>query len=62
MLGELTDEAIETLLAQHAAGRAPVHELHLRHRGGAMANAVKDRYDPTNLLQLNQNIRPSGRR
>jgi hypothetical protein len=23
MLGELTDEAIETLLAQHAAGRAP---------------------------------------
>jgi FAD/FMN-containing dehydrogenase len=39
MLSQLTDETIDTLLAQHAAGRAPVHELHLHHGGGAMANA-----------------------
>jgi FAD/FMN-containing dehydrogenase len=137
MLNQLTDEAIDTLLTQHAAGQAPVRELHLHHGGGAMANApaggtafahrdaayilniiarspdregfdehvgwartthqamdpwstggyvnftsepgqdkvrasyppdtyarlvaVKDRYDPTNLFQLNQNIHPSGR-
>ena len=37
MLDQLADETIETLLAQHAAGRAPVRELHLHQGGGAMA-------------------------
>jgi FAD/FMN-containing dehydrogenase len=139
LLDRLDDDAIDTLLAQHAAGQAPVRELHLHHAGGAMARvpaadtafahrdapyvvnviarspdrtgfeehagwarathqamepwstggayvnftsdpeedrvrasyppdtyarlvAAKDRYDPTNLFRLNQNIRPSGRR
>jgi hypothetical protein len=39
MLDRLSDEAIETLLARHAAGRAPAHELHLHQGGGAMATA-----------------------
>ena len=37
MLDRLTDETIDTLLTQHAAGQAPVRELHRHHRGGAMA-------------------------
>lgn len=36
-LDRLTDETIDTLLAQHAAGQAPTRELHLHHAGGAMA-------------------------
>jgi FAD/FMN-containing dehydrogenase len=139
LLDRLTDETIDTLLTQHAAGQAPVRELHLHHCGGAMARvpaaatafahrnaayvlniiarspdrdgfaehaswarathqamdpwstgggyvnftsepgqdkvqasyppdtyarlvAAKDRYDPTNMFQLNQNIRPSAGR
>ena len=139
VLDRLTDESIDTLLAQHAAGQAPARELHLHHCGGAMARiptaatafahrdaayvlniiarspdragfaehagwarathqamdpwstgggyvnftsepgqdkvrasyppdtysrlvAAKDRYDPTNLFQLNQNISPSAGR
>jgi FAD/FMN-containing dehydrogenase len=139
LLDRLDDDAIDTLLAQHTAGQALVHELHLHHAGGAMARvpadatafahrgapyvlniiarspdragfeqhadwarathqamapwsdggayvnftsdqaedrvrasyppdtyarlvAAKDRYDPTNLFRLNQNIRPSGHR
>ena len=42
MLNQLTDETIDTLLAQHAAGRAPVHELHLHHGGGAMSRVPAD--------------------
>jgi FAD/FMN-containing dehydrogenase len=38
MLGQLTDETIDTLLAQHAVGRAPVRELHLHQGGGAMSH------------------------
>src|SRR5438034_8731364 len=37
MLSGLADETIDTLLARHACGRAPVRELHLHHCGGAMA-------------------------
>ena len=37
LLDQLTDDTIELLLAQHAAGKAPVRELHLHHCGGAMA-------------------------
>src|SRR4029450_12425471 len=39
LLDQLTDDTIELLLAQHAAGKAPVRQLHLHHRGGAMARA-----------------------
>jgi FAD/FMN-containing dehydrogenase len=42
MLEQLTDETIDTLLAQHAAGRAPVRELHLHHGGGAMSRVPAD--------------------
>ena len=42
MLDQLTDETIDTLLAQHAAGRAPVRELHLHHGGGAMSRVPAD--------------------
>lgn len=37
LLDRLTDETLDTLLAQHAAGHALVRELHLHHCGGAMA-------------------------
>jgi FAD binding domain len=37
LLDRLDDDAIDTLLAQHASGRAPVRDLHLHHCGGAMA-------------------------
>jgi FAD/FMN-containing dehydrogenase len=37
VMDRLDDQAIDTLLAQHAAGQAPAHELHLHHAGGAMA-------------------------
>ena len=47
MLDRLTDEAIETLLARHAAGRAPVRELHLHQGGGAMATAPAGTALPT---------------
>jgi FAD/FMN-containing dehydrogenase len=37
LIDRLDDAAIDTLLAQHAAGQAPVRELHLHHAGGTMA-------------------------
>ncbi|HEX2808323.1 MAG TPA: FAD-binding oxidoreductase, partial [Kineosporiaceae bacterium] len=42
MLDEISDEAIDALLARHAAGSAPVRELHLHHCGGAMNRVPAD--------------------
>jgi FAD/FMN-containing dehydrogenase len=42
LLDRLDDAAIDTLLARHAAGTAPVRELHLYQCGGAMGRIPAD--------------------
>src|SRR5678815_1718008 len=61
VLGRLDDEGIDALLARQAAGRVPVHELHLYHRGGALARGRAAALHPSATPPSRAGRRPAAR-